>query len=404
MRFLLYSHDGLGLGHTRRNLAVARALTDLDRGASVLLACGVDEVAHLGLPPRVEVLKVPSLRKADNGHYVGRRLQLPAEEIHALRAALFLAAVRSFRPSAVLVDKHPLGAGGEFRDALRAVRRAGGGAVLGLRDILDDRETVRQEWSAHGLIGQIQQWYDEVLVYGHRSVYDPTEEYGFPPTLAQRTRFCGYVINHETSGGHSEADRLLQELAGCARPAVVATAGGGEDGFSLLETFIQACRGAPWQGIVVAGPMIPDHDLKSLACQAARAQVVFHTLVPSLPAVFWSVDALVSMGGYNTLAEAAAKALPTVAVPRVAPRQEQWLRAKALERLGLLATLHSEELSVETLREKIHAALRVPRQELLDRANRSLDFRGARLAAGYLLALASRRRPEAAKPLEVLAR
>ena len=27
MRFLFYSHDGLGLGHTRRHLAIAKALT-----------------------------------------------------------------------------------------------------------------------------------------------------------------------------------------------------------------------------------------------------------------------------------------------------------------------------------------------------------------------------------------
>ena len=30
-RFLFYSHDGLGLGHTRRNLAIAAALTEISR-------------------------------------------------------------------------------------------------------------------------------------------------------------------------------------------------------------------------------------------------------------------------------------------------------------------------------------------------------------------------------------
>jgi hypothetical protein len=41
MRFLFYSHDGYGLGHTCRNLAIARALTELAPRASVLLATGI---------------------------------------------------------------------------------------------------------------------------------------------------------------------------------------------------------------------------------------------------------------------------------------------------------------------------------------------------------------------------
>ncbi len=58
MRFLLYSHDGLGLGHVRRNLAIAAALVDADPDASVLLATGADEVNSLGVSPRVEVLRL----------------------------------------------------------------------------------------------------------------------------------------------------------------------------------------------------------------------------------------------------------------------------------------------------------------------------------------------------------
>src|SRR5678815_2821364 len=68
-RFLLYSHDGFGLGHTRRHVAIAAALTKMAPGASVLLASGVDDVCRLGLPPSVEVLKLPGLRKVANGEY-----------------------------------------------------------------------------------------------------------------------------------------------------------------------------------------------------------------------------------------------------------------------------------------------------------------------------------------------
>src|SRR2546425_12401920 len=115
MRFLFYSHDGLGLGHTRRHLAIASSLTELAPGSAILLATGADDVNRLGLPPQVEVLKLPSLRKLANDKYFSRRLRLPVAEIRALRSALLLAAVKSFQPAVVLADKHPFGASGEFK-------------------------------------------------------------------------------------------------------------------------------------------------------------------------------------------------------------------------------------------------------------------------------------------------
>ena len=69
MRFMFYSHDGFGLGHTRRHLAVASALGELDRGASILLTTGADYVARLGLPRHVEVLKLQSAAKNSMGWF-----------------------------------------------------------------------------------------------------------------------------------------------------------------------------------------------------------------------------------------------------------------------------------------------------------------------------------------------
>src|SRR4029453_16386882 len=145
MRFLFYSHDGLGLGHTRRHLAIAGALTRRAPESSVLLASGADDALRMGLPPQVEILKVPGLRKISNDSYYSRRLRIPEPEIRAMRSALLATAVKSYRPDVVLVDKHPFGVNGEFRDALAIAKKNGCRAVLGLRDILDEPATVLQE-------------------------------------------------------------------------------------------------------------------------------------------------------------------------------------------------------------------------------------------------------------------
>src|SRR6185503_3296045 len=158
-----------------------------------------------------------ALRKTANGTYVARRLRVSSSEIRALRSALLKATVESFRPSVVLVDKHPFGASGEFRDGLEVLRRQGGKAVLGLRDILDDRETVLKEWDQHDLLPQIAASYDRVLVYGHPWIFDACEEYGFPKSLAKRTHFCGYVV-----GRDGEVRNQQVTLRRGSRPVVLA--------------------------------------------------------------------------------------------------------------------------------------------------------------------------------------
>jgi predicted glycosyltransferase len=115
--------------------------------------------------------------------------------------------------------------------------------------------------------------------------------------------------------------------------------------------------------------------------------------VPHLSALFGSLDALVCMGGYNTLVEATALGVPTVCVPRVTPRTEQLIRAEAFARLGLLRVCRPEVLNPQTLGDHIAVALNSSPQDLKTRAHTALNFDGAQQAAKHLLALATESAP-----------
>jgi predicted glycosyltransferase len=171
-RFVFYSHDGVGLGHLRRHMAIAAALTEAAPDASVLLATGCDDLGARGLAPNVDVLVLPGLRKVGNGRYSARRLPMSGREVRALRAAQLETAVRSFRPDVLLVDKHPVGVRGELRPALEVLLESGGRAVLGLRDILDDPASVAEEWAAAGVVEEMERYVDRILVYGDPRVVD----------------------------------------------------------------------------------------------------------------------------------------------------------------------------------------------------------------------------------------
>jgi predicted glycosyltransferase len=401
LRFLLYSHDGLGLGHVRRNLAIGSALTRMAPGSSVLLVTGSGNAERLGLDAGVDVLRLPALRKLRNGHYGARRLLLPSSDLRALRAGQLTAAVKAFRPQLMLVDKHPTGPGGELRPSLQALRQGGGRAVIGFRDILDDPAEVRREWERAGTRQLIESHYDEALVYGMPSVLDFEEAYGWPAGRRFTMRYAGYVV-HMGPNREATVDSLpALLLAPRRRPVVLATAGGGEDGGRLLETFIEAARSAPWQGLLVAGPDVPPDRRHALRRAAVGAGVGFSVFAHDLASWLREVDTVVCMGGYNTLAEAIFRGTPTVCVPRVLPRTEQLIRARTFERLGLLRLLVPSTLDAASLRVAVAKALDSSRPQLARRALRTLDFHGAWRAAERLVELADPRgRPATVPPVE----
>lgn len=65
----LYSHDTQGLGHIRRNIALAASLVGSDPATDVLLLTGAPEATSLPLPPNTDIVTLPTLCKDQTGRY-----------------------------------------------------------------------------------------------------------------------------------------------------------------------------------------------------------------------------------------------------------------------------------------------------------------------------------------------
>jgi predicted glycosyltransferase len=383
-RVLCYSHDGCGLGHLRRQLTIAGAVARRAPGTAVLLATGIGEFGPFALPPHVDVLKIPELQKVANGHYVARRLAMQPGDTTDLRAGLLEAAVSHFRPSVLLADKHPLGPAGELVPALEQLSRFGGRAVLGVRDVLDDPAVVDIEWRAAGLAAAFERYYSRALIYGSEHLLDPVTEAGIPPAVLRRASWCGHVV------APFEPAPRPAELEGDGRPVVIACVGGGDDGGQLLRTFVAASRHAPWRAAVVIGPLAPVADRRHVEAAAGEAGVDVYGEVRDLRRWFSHADALVGMGGYNTVVEAAAAACPMVCVPRCRPRREQLIRAHAFADRGLLSVLEPDDLSPDRLAAAVATALAIPRHDVAQRVAATLDLGGAARAAEVIASMGAR--------------
>src|SRR3954447_4710550 len=150
----------------RRTLTLARAVMEMDASASALVLTGAPLTPGLALPPGVDTVKLPMLQRDPVSSLGARNLQIGSDDLHDLRASLALAAATAFAPDVAVIDKLPLGLGGELEPTLQALRNAGTRVVLGLRDVEEDPVMVRRRWREMGAREAIERYYDSILVYG----------------------------------------------------------------------------------------------------------------------------------------------------------------------------------------------------------------------------------------------
>jgi predicted glycosyltransferase len=352
LRVALYSHDTMGLGHARRNLLLAQAIAEGPENVDILLITGNRETSTFPMPMGTDCLTIPSVYKSPDGSYRSRRMDLPLRELITLRSGLIKSALESFCPDVFIVDNVPRGVSRELDPALEAMRERGATrCILGLRDVLDSPSVVAWEWTRNGNFDAIRRYFYQIWVFGDQAVYNPVSEYGFPLDIAGKIRFAGYLDQRErlAIAGCNEPDPLDQfnfpvgELALCL-------VGGGQDGMRVAETFARTSLPEGMNGVVLTGPFMPQ-EFRSRLYQQAEANDRMGVLefVPEPGVLIERARRIVAMGGYNTVCEVLSHDKHALIVPRVRPREEQFIRAARMSGLGLLDMCHPDELTPEVV-------------------------------------------------------
>jgi predicted glycosyltransferase/nucleoside-diphosphate-sugar epimerase len=385
-RLLIYSQDGLGLGHLRRTTLLASEFLRARPGASALTVSDSPLGQFFTTEGGHDYLKLPSIRKVAPGEWRPVSLSASFDDVLGLRRELICSAVVDFQPDVVLVDHMPHGAMGELMPALRALAGLPVRIVLGLRDILDAPEVIRDRWSAEGAYDAVERHYDDVLVYGSRELFDVSERYGWPPRLARRMRYCGYVCSPPSRKlTRTLRSRHLRGSPDCH--LILATAGGGGDAFPLFRTLLQAVPGLravrPIGVVIITGPFMPPEEQKALTRRARPLGITVLKTVSDVASYIAAADLVVAMAGYNTTAEILRSGTPALLVPRNGPSTEQRTRAQLFAERGWVRWLPPESLQAETLSEAVLGCLADPARP---GPGNYPDLGGRQVAAGRLLA------------------
>jgi len=362
---LLYAQDSRGLGHINRPLAIAQQILATYPNLVAYIATKSPITSNFTLPERCDYIKLPTRLTAGAIQQSCDEQEAAKQHFRNIRGQILRDAALALAPDLVLVDHEPLGSAGEFRDGLYALKAQCPTTrfVFGLRDIMDDAGQIRALWRELGVYEAFENLYDGIAVYGSPKLYDVAQAYAIPPSVQSKLQYCGYVVR----GLPSVDAAALRQQHGLppTGPLVMATVGSGSDGYPVLEAAQAAverlrAKFPDVHAIMVTGPFMPAEQQAVLESRAtATCRVLSRADSFQLMA---AADAVVSMGGYNSVCEALAVARPLVIVPRATHKVEQQIRAETLAAHGLARWVHPKELNAGSLADALEWALRTDRR------------------------------------------
>lgn len=387
-RLAFYSHDTMGLGHIRRNLLLTDAVMKVIPQAEILLINGVRESGNFYLPKGADIITLPSYFKTSDGEYLPRSLGRSVRRLAALRSHIIAASLEAFAPDIVIIDNVPNGAMSELKNVLPRLAQKQVKVVLGLRDIIDEPEAVQRQWHKLDNASALRNYFSAVWVYGDPRFYDLIDTCNFGESIGHEATFLGYLDARLRPRKIMAAAEIVP---GIDRPYSLCVVGGGQDGFELAFAFACAEFPAGTLGVLVAGSMMPTvqwEQLKQLADK--REDLIVIRFVAEPLELLRQAQSVVAMGGYNTTTEILAFHKRALIVPRVLPRQEQWIRASLLAERGLITCLHPQDMCVERLNQWLKQSTMPPdpREQLnfnglegfVSNIKRLFEIRGAELS------------------------
>ncbi|MGD2186506.1 MAG: glycosyltransferase [Desulfobacterales bacterium] len=360
---LMYSHDTYGLGHIRRTMAIAAHL--LAPRINILILTGSPIAGRFSFPEQIDFVRIPGMIKKTNEEYLPLSIKINARHALDIRKSIITATAKTFQPQLFIVDKEPLGLRKEVLPTLKWLQRCRPDtrAILGLRDIMDDAETVKNNWNEKGVYQVLESLYAEIWVYGNQEFYNPVVEYDMGESISHKIHFTGY-IPRKIPG--KEAVRNMRKELGVQpdEKLVVVTIGGGGDGYTIMQNYVDMLEsvpeGLPFKSVLITGPFMPKNKRRKIFKRARKLGVRTYHFYRQMEKIFAAADLVVSMGGYNTLCEILSQGTPSLVIPREAPRKEQKIRAQAFKRQNLVDYIPWGEFTPQILQEKILSLLEAP--------------------------------------------
>jgi len=326
---LIYAHDGRGLGHVSRSVAIGLALRRLYPELRVCLLTGCAQTQELIGSGTLDWLKLPGYQtEVIGGKSVGADglSGYDDSELGALRAAVIRQTVALYRPRIVLADHSPQG---KHKELLPALEASQGGKessrwILGMRGIVG---AVKQTQSSLAR-DVFKSGYSALLWYGDSRVLGRSHLELLQKRFSKEAVECGYVSRLKESQFFME-----EALSDCENNlCTISVPWAGEYTKRFLEHFADFIERS--DTILANYRFFLGNGISSGTRQrlrelnGCRIEPFGSAYIPALV----KSKAAVIYGGYNSLVDVLAAGCPSLVLARDMRDREQHLHLEALVR------------------------------------------------------------------------
>jgi predicted glycosyltransferase len=366
-RVLIHVQHLMGIGHLRRSMILAGALTRC--GARVCVATGgmsVPGMAQDAARQGIDLVQLEPGRAKDLTYKVmlDSNDEPVGEAWFASRSTQLAALAHSFRPHVLITETYPFGRrrlADEVIGLINAVRqvRPGVRVLASIRDILEGFSDPGPRCDT--VLEVVKQHYDGILVHGEELLTPLCATFVEAARLVVPIHYVGYAAQADAAEmGHHELAGS-NALARKDRNGVVVSTGGGAVGQELVEAALAArghskqCERMPWR--VLIGHNASQEDFERWQARAPQ-DVTVERNRPDFRELLRRASVSVSQVGYNTVVDVLMAEVPAVLVPfRSESQKEQGIRARLLGDAGRAVALAPGNLTPESLARAIDTAV-----------------------------------------------
>ena len=380
MKIVFYCQYVWGMGHLFRSIELIRALA----GHEVVLVAGGREI-DVRMPQHAALVRLPGLYM--NEHFTTLIPEEPHKKIDDIlrqRQEILFSLCEEHKPDLLIIELYPFGRtlfGQELKPLLDAIRQGRFGkikVVCSLRDILVEKRDP-QAYETR-VINHLSAHFDLLLIHSDPQLMPLDETFSRVRDIKIPIFYTGFVARKvKPAAGR----RLRKELSiGAQEKLIVASAGGGRSGFTLLNNLIEAVRLLP-NSIQIrlemfTGPFRDEREFKKLSAHSNKKIRVRYFTGRFLDYLS-AADLSVSLAGYNTCMNLLVTRTPALVYPYFRQREQPMRVAKIKDYLPM-KILQNADLEPNMLGKHIQQMLRESR--LSDSVALNLD--GAENAARYL--------------------
>lgn len=344
-----------------RTMMMASHLAEKLADCSILVLTDLAIIGRFNFPQNVDYVHLPGVVNKLNSPQHAGNLNISLDDALTIRRKITKSTAKTFNPDFFIVDRDLFGIQEEMSRILSFVREhlPKTKLIWGVSDVIGDPDVVRRDWIRKDFYQVLEQYCDEIWIYGVKEIFDQIRHYQMPAAIANKCYYTGYLrpSNPTSNRVHKDIARLNENK----KPYVLITAGSGASGSALIDNYLRSLEGAgdslPYQSLIVTGPMMPTRDKLLLKERAQKLPgVIFHRFSKHVLQYVKHAQLAVCNGGYNVLCEILSSRKKAVFAPPFAPPNEHLLRAEIFQKLGVIKHLHPRESSAERLSEMVQSS------------------------------------------------